>query len=50
MRHLPPVTWDDLVTRADLALTEDDITRLNEVAGSLKLKGGLTVAVEAMRR
>ena len=23
MRHLPPVTWDDLVTRADLALTEE---------------------------
>ena len=35
---------------ADLTLTEDDIARLNEVAGSLELKGGIAGAVEAMRR
>ncbi len=35
---------------ADLALSEDDIARLNEVAGKLELKGGVAGAVEAMRR
>jgi aryl-alcohol dehydrogenase-like predicted oxidoreductase len=35
---------------ADLALTEEEIIRLNTVEGSLELKGGIAGAVEAMRR
>ena len=33
MRHLPPVTWDDLVTRADLALTEERLRNEMSVLG-----------------
>lgn len=35
---------------ADLTLTEDEIIRLTDTAGSLDLKGGIGGAVEAMRR
>lgn len=35
---------------ADLTLVEDEIVRLNEVAESLQLKGGIAGAVESMRR
>ena len=41
MRHLPPVTWDDLVTRADLALTEERLR--NEMSG---LGKDLTIEME----
>lgn len=34
MRHLPPVTWDDLVTRADLALTEERLRNETSQLGS----------------
>lgn len=35
---------------ADLILAEDEIIRLNDIAGSLDLKGGIRGAIEAMRR
>jgi aryl-alcohol dehydrogenase-like predicted oxidoreductase len=38
------------VEAAELTLTEDEIIRLNEVADSLQLKGGIAGAVESMRR
>ena len=38
------------VEAADLTLVEDEIVRLNEVAESLQLKGGLAGAVESFRR
>jgi aryl-alcohol dehydrogenase-like predicted oxidoreductase len=38
------------VEAAELTLTEDEIIRLNEVAESLQLKGGIAGAVESMRR
>ena len=51
---IPGASSADHVTQnaeaADLALTTDELTRLNTVAGSLQLKTGLAGAVEAMRR
>jgi len=38
------------VEAAELTLTEDEIIRINEVAESLQLKGGIAGVVESMRR
>jgi len=50
---IPGASTADHVTQnaeaADLTLTSDELTRLNTVAGSLQLKGGVAGAVEAMR-